>query len=192
LQEVPFDTTGLLQTPVEGLQVPTLWHWSLTEQVTGFAPMQAPAWHVSVCVQALPSLQEVPFDAADHIVVLAAGTQTWQVLAGFTVPAAYCEPLMVQVAAEPQTFAVPPPPHVWGSVQVPQLIVPLQLSEIVPQLSPAGQEVKGTHSERAGEGRPSAKTNPAQSAVSRITGTTPEQRPNSTAEARSGTSLEAD
>ena len=64
MQEVPFDTTGLLQTPFEGLQVPTLWHWSLAVQVTGFEPVQVPAWQVSVCVQALPSLQEVPFGTA--------------------------------------------------------------------------------------------------------------------------------
>ena len=30
------------------------------EQTTGFAPVQAPAWQVSLCVQALPSLQALP------------------------------------------------------------------------------------------------------------------------------------
>jgi len=30
-------------------------------QVFGFPPVQTPAWQVSVCVQALPSLQPVPF-----------------------------------------------------------------------------------------------------------------------------------
>jgi hypothetical protein len=29
-------------------------------QTTGFDPVQAPAWHVSVCVHALPSLHDVP------------------------------------------------------------------------------------------------------------------------------------
>src|SRR2546425_1172573 len=29
-------------------------------QTTGFEPVQTPAWQVSVCVQALPSLQAVP------------------------------------------------------------------------------------------------------------------------------------
>src|SRR5581483_3754278 len=29
-------------------------------QATGFAPTHAPCWHVSVCVQALPSLQLAP------------------------------------------------------------------------------------------------------------------------------------
>jgi hypothetical protein len=32
--------------------------------VTEFAPVQAPDWHVSVCVQASPSLQLVPFGLA--------------------------------------------------------------------------------------------------------------------------------
>jgi hypothetical protein len=29
-------------------------------QITGFDPTQVPAWHLSVCVQALPSLHVVP------------------------------------------------------------------------------------------------------------------------------------
>jgi len=33
-------------------------------------------------------------------------------------------------AVQPQTLAVPPPPHVWGAVQVPQLTV-----RMAPQLS---------------------------------------------------------
>jgi hypothetical protein len=32
-------------------------------QTTGFEPTHTPDWHVSVCVQALPSLQVVPFVA---------------------------------------------------------------------------------------------------------------------------------
>jgi hypothetical protein len=32
--------------------------------VTGLAPVQAPAWHVSVCVHAFPSLHEEPSDFA--------------------------------------------------------------------------------------------------------------------------------
>ena len=60
LQELPLGLAGLEQVPVAGLQVPASWHWSEAEQVTGFEPVQAPAWQVSVCVQALPSLQELP------------------------------------------------------------------------------------------------------------------------------------
>jgi hypothetical protein len=45
---------------------------------------------------------------------------------------------------KPQTFGLPPPPHVWGRVQaLPQLTVPPHPLEIVPQLSAPGQEVKG-------------------------------------------------
>jgi hypothetical protein len=32
-------------------------------QVTGLAPVQVPAWQVSLCVQASPSVQLVPFGA---------------------------------------------------------------------------------------------------------------------------------
>src|SRR6185369_16490583 len=60
LQEVPSSTTGFEQRPVEGAQVPAAWHWSEAVQVTGFAPVQAPAWQLSVWVQASPSVQEVP------------------------------------------------------------------------------------------------------------------------------------
>jgi hypothetical protein len=31
--------------------------------VTGFEPTHAPAWQLSICVQALPSLHAVPFAA---------------------------------------------------------------------------------------------------------------------------------
>jgi len=39
--------------------------------VTGFAPVHVPLWHVSVCVQALPSLHVVPFAAIgfEHVPV---------------------------------------------------------------------------------------------------------------------------
>jgi hypothetical protein len=37
----------------------------------------------------------------------------------------------------PQTLGVPPPPHVWGAEQVPQLSVPPQPSPTVPQLNPS-------------------------------------------------------
>src|SRR3989442_825548 len=42
-------------------QVPATWHWSEAVQTTGLEPIQAPAWQVSVWVQALPSLQALPF-----------------------------------------------------------------------------------------------------------------------------------
>jgi hypothetical protein len=42
-------------------------------QVTGFVPLQTPAWQVSVCVQALPSLQVEPLVTFVQAVVLTAG-----------------------------------------------------------------------------------------------------------------------
>jgi hypothetical protein len=63
LQAVPFAAAGFEQAPVAGLHAPETWHWSDAVQVTGFAPAQMPAWHVSVRVQAFPSLQAVPFSA---------------------------------------------------------------------------------------------------------------------------------
>src|SRR5437870_3766466 len=64
LQGVPFVAVGVEQLPVAGLHVPATWHWSRAVQVTGLLPTQLPFWQVSVCVQALASLQGVPFVAA--------------------------------------------------------------------------------------------------------------------------------
>ena len=69
--------------------------------MTGFAPVQTPAEHVSVCVQALPSLHEVPLGAVGfvHAPVLV-----------LQVPATWHASLAVQVTgfAPVQT----PPEHV--------------------------------------------------------------------------------
>jgi hypothetical protein len=64
LQAVPSGAAGFEQAPVEGLHVPATWQASLAVHVTGFEPAHTPAWHVSVCVHALPSLHAVPFGAA--------------------------------------------------------------------------------------------------------------------------------
>jgi hypothetical protein len=56
----PFGLSGCEQVPVLGSHVPTSWHWSRAVHVTGLVPVQVPAWHVSVWLQALPSLQAVP------------------------------------------------------------------------------------------------------------------------------------
>ena len=110
-----------------------------------------PPEQVACCWQRLVQAQAAPFGSVDHEVVLAPGVQNWHALAGFAVPGKYCVPEMVQVAG-PQTFALPPPPHVWGALQIPQLSVPPHPFGIVPQLSPAGQEVTGVHvCENAGE-----------------------------------------
>ena len=60
LHAVPSALFGFEHVPVEGSQVPALWHWSSAAHVTGFAPMHVPTWQVSVCVHGLPSLHAVP------------------------------------------------------------------------------------------------------------------------------------
>lgn len=55
---------GFEHWPVEGLQVPATWHWSLAVHTTGLLPVHTPFWQVSVRVQALPSLQVVPLPLA--------------------------------------------------------------------------------------------------------------------------------
>jgi hypothetical protein len=64
LHVVPFAAGGVEHAPVAGLQVPATWQVSSAAQVTGSDPVQAPLWHVSLCVQALPSLQVVPLGAS--------------------------------------------------------------------------------------------------------------------------------
>src|SRR6476620_6763737 len=72
LHDVPFVAFGAEQTPVVVLHVPAVWHVAGVGHVTGFDPVHAPLWHVSVCVHALPSLHDVPFVAfvaAEHVPV---------------------------------------------------------------------------------------------------------------------------
>jgi hypothetical protein len=54
---------GLEHTPVAVLHVPATWHWSWAVQVTGFDPVHVPDWQLSVWVQALLSLHDVPLFA---------------------------------------------------------------------------------------------------------------------------------
>jgi hypothetical protein len=70
--DAPSAFAGFEQTPVALLHVPAVWHWSAAAQVTGLLPVQAPAWHVSVCVQELPSLHDAPsaFAGFEHTPVL--------------------------------------------------------------------------------------------------------------------------
>ena len=44
-----------------GSQTPAVWHESRAVQRTRLLPLQTPARQVSVCVQALPSSQGLPF-----------------------------------------------------------------------------------------------------------------------------------
>jgi hypothetical protein len=61
LHPAPSAFGGFEQVPP--LHVPTSWHWSGAGHWTGFPPTHVPAMQVSLCVQALPSLQVVPFVA---------------------------------------------------------------------------------------------------------------------------------
>jgi hypothetical protein len=75
LQAVPFAAAGLEHAPVAGLHVPALWHWSEAEHVTGLPPAQTPDWHASLCVQALPSLHDVPLVATGFVHAPVVGLQ---------------------------------------------------------------------------------------------------------------------
>jgi len=54
---------GVEHLPVLMSHVPDVWQVAGVPQDTKLPPTQDPFWHVSVCVQALPSLQVVPFVA---------------------------------------------------------------------------------------------------------------------------------
>src|SRR3990170_1782034 len=68
---VPSARLGLEHMPVAVSHVPASWHWSRAVHVTGFPLVHAPAWQVSDCVQALPSVQTLPsaFDGFEHVPV---------------------------------------------------------------------------------------------------------------------------
>jgi hypothetical protein len=67
LQLVLSGTAGFEQAPVMGSQVPALWQASAAAQTTGEPPKQAPAWQLSSCVQALPSLQGLPLTETGYV-----------------------------------------------------------------------------------------------------------------------------
>src|SRR5206468_1418011 len=75
-QAAPLILTGCEQTPFAGSQTPATWHWSGAGQTTGFAPMQVPAWQVSVWVQASPSVQALPLGFSGLEQVPLTGSQT--------------------------------------------------------------------------------------------------------------------
>ena len=55
----------------------------------------------------------------------------------------FCVPVHFAAGVQPHTFALPPPPHVCGAVQAPQLIVPPHPSDMVPQFRPPLHVVAG-------------------------------------------------
>ena len=75
-QAAPSDLLGVEQSPLCGSQTPASWHWSTAGHSIGFAPVQVPAWHESLCVQALPSLQAEPSCFAGFEQLPVAGSQT--------------------------------------------------------------------------------------------------------------------
>jgi hypothetical protein len=96
LHAVPSVATGFEHAPLARSQVPTAWHWSEAVHVTGFEPVQVPALHVSVCVQASPSLQGVPSLTLEYWVVLALGWHVSHVFDPLAAPAATQTPPMKQ------------------------------------------------------------------------------------------------
>ncbi len=104
------------QVPVDGLHVPATLQVPAV-QVTGLEPTQAPPWQVSVCVQALPSLQAVPLVTATHVAV-----EAEQVVQDPHAEPVFCQvPVASQVCgcAPLQVFA----PGVQLPVQVPLEVV---------------------------------------------------------------------
>ena len=74
LQDAPV-ATGLVQTPVEGWQVPAVWHWSVAAQVFA-VPVQVPARQLSPSVHRFASLQAVASGATGFVQMPVAGWQT--------------------------------------------------------------------------------------------------------------------
>src|SRR5207302_797941 len=119
LHDVPFGAAGFEHCPVLVLHVPDVWHWSDAAHVTGLAPVHVPAWHVSLCVHALPSLHAAPsaFVGLEHCPVLESQLPTvwhWSAAAHVTgfvpvhVPAwhvSVCVHALPSVHAVPSAFA---------------------------------------------------------------------------------------
>jgi hypothetical protein len=72
----PSATGGCEQKPVPGSQAPASWHASSATHTTGSEPVQAPARHASLCVQAFPSVQAAPSGFAGDAHAPVAGSQT--------------------------------------------------------------------------------------------------------------------
>jgi hypothetical protein len=102
-QETPSALPGFEHTPDCGLQTPTVWHESSAAQTVA-VPVQAPAWQLSLAVQALASLQAVPSGLA----------KAAQPVAGSHTPAVWHE-LAAQITGGPPLQA--PPWHVSVEVQ---------------------------------------------------------------------------
>src|SRR2546428_13021074 len=103
--------------PALGPYTPLFRPWSAAVHTTGFPPTQAPAWQVSVCVQALPSLHGAPSSLAGLVQMPDAGLQGpagWHWAAaghttGFPPPQAPAPQGSVRVQAAPSSQAAPSP-----------------------------------------------------------------------------------
>jgi hypothetical protein len=115
LQAVPSGALGFEHWPVAVLHTPATWHASIAMHATGEPPVHAPAWQVSLCVHASPSLHTVPLGAVafEHCPVLVSHVPaTWH--ASEAVQATGFEPVQVPVWHEslcvhalPSLHAVP-------------------------------------------------------------------------------------
>jgi hypothetical protein len=94
IEQKPALSVGAEHTPVLVLHVPAVWQESGAVHVTGFEPVQAPLSQASVCVQAFPSLHDVPLVTFEYADVLTLGWHVSQVFAPFVVPAATHTPPM--------------------------------------------------------------------------------------------------
>src|SRR2546427_527353 len=155
LHGAPLSLGGLLQTPVAGLQVPAVWHWSAAVQATGLAPTQAPASQVSVCVQALPSLHGAPLGLAGLLQMPVAGSQApavWHLSAagqttGLAPTQAPASQVSVCVQALPSLYGAPS--GLAGLLQTPDAGLPVpavwhwsaavQTTGLAPTQAPASQ-----------------------------------------------------
>jgi hypothetical protein len=54
-------SVGWPHVPASGSQTPAVWHHGGRLQTTGAPPTQLPPWQLSPFVQALPSVQALPF-----------------------------------------------------------------------------------------------------------------------------------
>jgi len=112
LQALPSVALGFEQTPVVLSQLPTAWHWSLAEHVTGLVPTHLPATQPSLRVQALASSQPVPsvFGVAlqapvfeSQVPVLQASSSALQLMA---VPRLHVNVVKSQVSTPSQASAL--------------------------------------------------------------------------------------
>ena len=164
LQAAPSGLAEDEQTPVDGLHVLT-WHGSSRGARHRAPPVQTPALQVSLCVQALPSLQAVPSDTAglEHLPVAGAHVPAawhWSEAAQVTgLPAVQTPAWQVSPCVQELPSSQAPP--VVGA-QVPSAVAPPATlhavhgaAQAVAQQTPLTQKPLAQSTEAA-QGRPAA------------------------------------